>query len=152
MSVSHASSLIVFAVVVMLHPNQAFAQNTWFVDHAAVAGGAGTSWSTAFQHLGDAITAAAPGDEIRVAQGAYKPDQGQGRTPGDRSATFEIFDGLVIKGGYAGAVSPSPDDRDIRLFPTILSVFPATAGGVGDLCSCAVTSITPQSWPSKLPL
>ena len=39
MSVSHLSSLIVFTIVVMLHPNQAFAQNTWFVDHAAAAGG-----------------------------------------------------------------------------------------------------------------
>ena len=121
MSVSHSSSLIVFAIVAVFYPNQAFAQNTWFVDSAAAAGGAGTSWPTAFQHLSDAVDAAAPGDEIRVAQGEYNPDRGQGRTLGDRSATFKIFDGLVIKGGYAGVLFPSPGDRDIRLFPTMLS-------------------------------
>lgn len=108
------------ALITLLISCAGYAEQTWYVDDDAP-GGSGTSWPTAFQHLTDALAAAAPGDEVRVAQGVYRPDQGAGRTPGDRSATFEIFDALTIKGGHAGFGAPDPDARNIVLFETVLS-------------------------------
>ncbi|NIO41283.1 MAG: hypothetical protein GTO41_14565, partial [Burkholderiales bacterium] len=59
--------------------------------------------------------------EIRVAQGTYKPDQGVGQTASDREATFQLINGVTIKGGYAGIGTPDPNARDIELYETILS-------------------------------
>jgi len=56
-----------------------------------------------------------------VAQGIYKPDRGAGITPGDREATFQLVNGVTIKGGYAGAGHPDPDIRDVEIYETILS-------------------------------
>ncbi|MHC4888950.1 MAG: choice-of-anchor Q domain-containing protein [Planctomycetota bacterium] len=61
------------------------------------------------------------GDDIWVAEGIYKPDQGIGITPGDREATFQLKNGVSIKGGYAGFGEPDPNTRDIELYETILS-------------------------------
>ena len=44
-----------------------------YVDDDATAGGDGTSWSTAFNDLQLALAIVQEGDEIRVAQGIYKP-------------------------------------------------------------------------------
>ena len=48
----------------------------------------GSSWCQAYVHLQDALAAAvATGgtvNEIRIAQGVYKPDQGADQTAGDR--------------------------------------------------------------------
>ena len=56
------------------------------------AGGAnnGTNWSDAYNCLQDALYADQVGDEIRVAAGVYKPDQGDHVTAGDRGATFSL--------------------------------------------------------------
>jgi len=62
----------------------------------------GKTWTTAFLTLQDALAAAASGDEIVVAEGTYKPDRGAAVTPGDREASFELKDGIAVKGGYAG--------------------------------------------------
>jgi hypothetical protein len=59
--------------------------------------------------------------EIRVAQGVYKPDQGTGRTPRDRAATFPLLNGITLRGGYAGAAAVDPNARDVALYETILS-------------------------------
>jgi len=93
------------------------------VDAAAAPGGDGLSWATAYASLQDAIadTATVGNTEIRVAQGVYKPDQGAGRTPGDRLASFELISSLALKGGYAGLGAPDPNARDIALYETILS-------------------------------
>ena len=48
----------------------------------------GTTWTRAFLTLQDALAVAGSGDEIWVAQGVYKPDEGAGVTPGDRAASF----------------------------------------------------------------
>ena len=71
--------------------NATAAQPILHVDHDAPPGGNGLTWSTAYRHLQDALDAAriSGADEIRVAQGTYRPDQGSTRTPGDRHATFE---------------------------------------------------------------
>jgi predicted outer membrane repeat protein len=98
-----------------------------YVDDDAPLGGDGLSWPTAYRYLQDAlIEAAEPGsgvDEIRIGQGTYTPDLDEGGvfTPGDRDASFEIVEGLVVAGGYAGFGAPDPDARDVELYETILS-------------------------------
>jgi len=92
-----------------------------YVDDDAAGNNDGSSWSDAFNDLQDALDFAIPGDEIHVAQGIYKPDQGNGITPGDREATFQLKTGVVIKGGYAGFGEPDPYARDIGVHGTILS-------------------------------
>src|SRR4030042_2152326 len=95
-----------------------------YVDAAAAGAGDGSSWADAYIHLQDALAAAAGADkpvEIRVAQGVYKPDQGAGITPGDRAATFQLLDGVALKGGYAGITGAKADARDFESYDTILS-------------------------------
>ncbi|MHC4425315.1 MAG: hypothetical protein ACYSYV_04365, partial [Planctomycetota bacterium] len=91
----------------------------------------GSSWANAYWCLQDALADAWLGDEIRVAQGTYKPDQHvvtiprlgppQVTSSGDRTATFQLISGVTIKGGYAGPSERDPDARDIELYETILS-------------------------------
>ena len=108
-------------------PFRARAQTTWRVDDNAPLEGDGTSWEDAFKYLQDALELAESGDEIRVAGGTYKPDQDEDdpntATPGDRTATFALIDGVQIKGGYAGWwVDPDvPGTRDIGLYASVLS-------------------------------
>ncbi len=95
-----------------------------YVDTDALGTNDGTSWENAFTYLQDAISIAAEYrqvHEIRVAQGIYKPDQGVGIILGDQAATFQLINGLTIKGGYAGFGQPDPNARDIELYETILS-------------------------------
>ncbi|MHC4648317.1 MAG: S41 family peptidase, partial [Planctomycetota bacterium] len=92
-----------------------------FVDTDAGGTSNGSSWTNAYNHLQDALVVAASGDEIRVAEGAYRPDQGVGITPGDRTASFQLKRGVTIEGGYAGVGNPDPNTRDIELYETILS-------------------------------
>jgi hypothetical protein len=80
----------------------------------------GKSWATAFLTLQDALAVANSGDEIRVAEGIYKPDDGAGVTPGDRDATFQLVDGVIVRGGFAGYGEADPDARDVMLYETIL--------------------------------
>jgi probable HAF family extracellular repeat protein/parallel beta-helix repeat protein len=92
-----------------------------YVDDNAAGANDGSTWTDAFNYLQDALTAAWSGDEIRVAQGIYKPDQGAVVTTGDREATFQLINSVTIKGGYAGADTPDPNARNIRLYQTILT-------------------------------
>jgi len=93
----------------------------YYVDADANGVNDGSSWANAFNYLQDALTAAWSGDEIWVAQGTYKPDQGNGIIPGDRTATFQLKNGVTLKGGYASFGEPDPNARDIELYETILS-------------------------------
>ncbi len=81
----------------------------------------GTNWVKAFKNLQDALALAFYNDEIRVAEGTYKPDQGGGQIPGNRTATFELLKGVAIYGGYAGYGQPDPNARDPNIYETILS-------------------------------
>ncbi len=94
---------------------------TLYVDDSAIGTHNGTSWTDAFVHLQDALRSARRSDRIRVAQGVYKPDQGNGISPGDREASFYVVSGITLAGGYAGLEGPDPDDRDIARYETILS-------------------------------
>jgi hypothetical protein len=81
----------------------------------------GSSWSRAYASLQDGLAAARFGDEIRVANGTYKPDQGFGIASGDREASFIIFSGVHVVGGFAGYGAANPNARDVEANPTILS-------------------------------
>ena len=72
----------------------------------------GTSWADAYVCLQDALAVAVAGDEVRVAAGTYKPDQGAAQTPGDRAATFQLKSGVTIKGGFAVKVGRVSFDHD----------------------------------------
>lgn len=80
----------------------------------------GATWAKAFLTLQDALAVAGNGDEIRVAEGSYKPDEGVGATPGDRAASFVLTEGLTIRGGFAGYGHTNPDARDFTLYETVL--------------------------------
>ena len=83
----------------------------------------GSTWPDAFPYLQDALAHALPGDEIHMAQGVYTPDK-DGAHPdgtGERYATFQLKNNVIIKGGYAGYGKPDPNARDIDLYKTFLS-------------------------------
>ena len=76
-----------------------------YVDDDASVGGNDQNWGTAFKYLQDGLADASYGDEIRVAQGNYKPG-------GSRTNTFQLISGVALKGGYAGAGEPDPNERN----------------------------------------
>ena len=83
----------------------------------------GSSWAKAYRYLQDALADANSNldvNEIWVAMGTYKPDQGNGITAGDRNATFQLLNGVNLKGGYAGFGKPDPNARDAEAYKTIL--------------------------------
>jgi len=92
-----------------------------YVDADATGADDGSSWGDAYNYLQDALAAAISGDEIWVAEGIYKPDEGGNNMPGDREATFQLINGVAIKGGYAGFGAPEPDTRDVEAYESILS-------------------------------
>jgi len=104
-------------------PLQANFPVTIYVDADATGANDGTNWADAFNYLQDALSDAKYGDEIRVAEGIYKPDEDTDNPTGtgDREATFQLKKGVTIKGGYAGFGEPDPNIRDIQKYETILS-------------------------------
>ena len=95
----------------------------YYVDDDANGLNDGSSWVNAFNDLQDALAVALSGDEIRVAEGIYKPDEDTAHPSGtgNRSATFQLRNRVTIKGGYAGFGEPDPNARDIDAHETILS-------------------------------
>ncbi len=94
-----------------------------YVDNDASGANDGSSWTDAFVHLQDALAVAQAGDEIRVAQGVYRPDQSSAHPDGtgDRTASFRLLDGVAVKGGFAGVDEANPNARDIAKYETVLS-------------------------------
>jgi hypothetical protein len=83
----------------------------------------GSSWQDAYKYLQDAMMASSTGDEIRVAQGVYRPHQFvlSQRPNLGRMETFQLKTGVAIRGGYAGFGQADPNSRDIDRYKTILS-------------------------------
>ncbi len=119
------TSTVLLAILISCGVATACRASTLYVDANAAGANDGSSWCDAFVALQDALAVAAAADgsinEIRVAQGVYKPDGGVGQTPGDRAATFHLLDGVALKGGYAGCGATDPDERDPAQFVSTLS-------------------------------
>jgi len=92
-----------------------------YVDATAAGLNSGSSWQNAYTSLRSAIAASVSGDQIRVAHGTYRPDQGTGALAGSRASTFQFKSGVVIQGGCAGLGQADPNARDATLFETVLS-------------------------------
>ncbi len=106
----------------------ALTQPSWaariiYVDSDAAETNMGTSWADAYTYLQDAFIMARSGDEIRVAQGTYKPDLFvlSNRPSFGRLETFQLKNSVTIRGGYAGLGASDPNQRDITAYETILS-------------------------------
>jgi len=111
-------AILSISLSIFVHAS-AWGQSVLYVD-ASAPGGDGSSWGQAFNDLQTALAAAGSSggvvNEIRVATGTYRP-----AAPGGiRNASFQLINGVSLKGGYAGIVSGTPDDRDIDAYPTIL--------------------------------
>jgi len=84
-----------------------------WVDASSPSGGDGTSPSTAYQRLSDALIVASSGDTVLVAGGVHIPDSDSNpATPPTRAATFLIPEGVVVGGGYHGCTFGSPGGPD----------------------------------------
>ena len=71
---------------------------TWYVNASATGSNNGTSWANAYTDLQSAlVNKAQSGDQVWVEQGTYKPTSGT-----DRTASFNIPDGVAVYGGFAG--------------------------------------------------
>jgi len=111
-------SLIAATVACLLGATVA-AQSVVFVDDDAPFGGDGTSWSSAFRDLQDALDSARANsniEEIWVAGGEYFPDRGTG----DRDATFALVSNVGVHGGFQGNEATRPP-RQERTADTVLS-------------------------------
>ena len=87
--------------------------------------GACASWGAACD-LPYALGLAASGDELWVKAGTYKPTTGS-----DRSATFQLKNGVSVYGGFAGAET-TRDQRNWTANVTILSGDIGTSGNTSD--------------------
>jgi hypothetical protein len=94
-----------------------------YVDADANGANDGSSWENAFNYLQDALAGALYGDEIWVAEGVYKPDEDSNHPDGtgNKDATFQLIDGVAVRGGYAGSGEPEPNARDFNAYETVLS-------------------------------
>lgn len=123
--ITHKKNFILIAsclLVVLLRGT--IIAGTIYVDSGADGSNNGTSWSDAYKYLQDALAYADSVEkpvEILIAQGHYKPDMAKNRTNHDQDATFQMINGVSLKGGYGGLTAQNPNERDIRLYKTILS-------------------------------
>ena len=105
------------AIVLSLTPSDIQAQRILFVNQQATGTNDGSSFENAYTYLQDALQDAQPGDEVRVAAGIYRPDEGQSTTSGDREAAFFLKNNVRILGGF----NPANGLRDWQQHETILS-------------------------------
>ena len=117
-----------------------------YVDKDANGVGDGQSWEDAYNYLQDALTVAAASDEIRVAEGVYRPDEDADHPDGtdDRTATFRLINGVAIEGGYAGFGESNPDARDMAAYETVLSGDIGSEGSDSDNSYHVVTADDPD--------
>ena len=181
MRVTHEILSLIAAAVVLGTSSFVFAGGIRYVDDDAVPGGDGAAWETAYRFLRDAVNEAAIDttiNEIRVAEGTYRPPQDDANPDGPmasdcceihgdpgcdnadceaaicavlpsccdttwditcatlvnflcdpgicippdlRLMSFDLVNGVALRGGYAGQGAPDPDTRDIDLHETILT-------------------------------
>jgi|GEM_PF-3553566 len=112
-------TMCLLLVVLVASPALAWAE-TIYVNANAVGAANGSSWTDAYPLLQDALLAAQDGDQLWIAAGIYKPDQGGGQVAGDRNASFVIPNGVEVYGGFAGTETQL-GHRDVVANATILS-------------------------------
>ncbi len=101
-------------------PSAVMGQSVLYVDRNATGPAfEGATWCDAFLTLDSALDVATPGTTIRVAEGTYTPNPDG--LPNPREATFQLANGVMVEGGYAGCGAPDPDERDVVEHETILS-------------------------------
>ncbi|MEJ2735919.1 MAG: PKD domain-containing protein, partial [Anaerolineae bacterium] len=92
-----------------------------YVDGDATGVPDGNSWETAYPDLQSALTEAASGDEIWVAEGIYTPTVEHG-CAGDRCKSFQMVNGVAIYGGFDPSLGDIAfEDRDWVGNVTVLS-------------------------------
>ncbi len=102
-----------------------------YVDADATGTGDGSSWQDAFEELRDALVyfyTCADVKQIWVAEGTYKPTAGT-----DRTASFELQNGMALYGGFAGDET-SVNQRNLAEHTTILSGDIGVVGTATDNC------------------
>ena len=109
-STSIFSSILIAAALLLSASTYA---DIVYVDAEASGANSGASWSDAYTDLNNALTNAAVGDEIWVAEGSYKP----GAT---RADTFQLRNNVALYGGFFGTET-SRDERDHSVYTTILN-------------------------------
>lgn len=102
-----------------------YGESIMYVKRLAAGHNDGSSWQNAFAHLQDALTAALPGDELWVAGGTYHPDQGGGKTLGDRRISFTLKKNVGLYGGFSG----TEVSRNQRNWKTNLTTLSGDLGG-----------------------
>jgi len=123
---TYAGTCLVVSIFLSVGFCTAAAGKTIYVDDDAVGSNNGSSWVDAYTFLQEALADANSAErpvEIRVAQGTYKPDEGLLAIPEFdwRTATFQLINGVTLKGGYAGFGEPDPNARDVEVYETILT-------------------------------
>jgi predicted outer membrane repeat protein len=104
---------------VLLDITPALAQDTIYVNHAAIGDNNGTSWDDAYTSLQSALERSGGGDAIWVARGVYTPTYII--NPGDPlSYTFRLKNGVALYGGFAGG-EEALGERDWQTHVTVLS-------------------------------
>jgi len=118
--------LVIFAFLTALGFCEIAAGKTIYVDKIALGPNNGSSWDNAYNFLQDALADANDSEkpvEIRLAQGIYKPNEGLMAIPefNRRTTTFQLINGVTLKGGYAGLTEPDPNARHVDMYKTILN-------------------------------
>ena len=99
-------------------------QTIVYVDKDAPAGGDGSSWSTAFKYLNDALSDAGIGlgeHHLWIAEGTYYTDEGDLYSNDDQNSKYVIpYTVTAVIGGFVGTEG-SADDADPAKYLTTLS-------------------------------
>ena len=117
------AGLLLLAVALTVDPPVLMAQTVYHVDASAGHdSNTGTQWNQAFATLSKALVEAGTDDQIWIAEGTYRPDEGPGATPDARTSTFTLdgtHDGLGIYGGFQNGDAFA--DRNPAAHPVVLS-------------------------------
>jgi len=102
-----------------------------------------SNWANAAGDLQAVINASVAGDKIWVAEGTYYPTQdpfGNSNPTNPRNKTFYLKSGVSIYGGFKGTETLLKE-RNLRLYPTILSGDIGTLNDATDNCFHVVVSV-----------
>jgi len=125
-----------------------------YIDADATGANDGSSWVNACNYLQDALAVAQSSPkpvEVRVAAGIYKPDEGANQTPGNREATFQLKNGVTLKGAYAGYGQTHPDDRNRNYLACGFTAGPLTPKQASDPNRYPLCSYLPENLAARFP-